>query len=423
MADFSAQVFQNEYLPAGADTVDAVITVKAHETVAQPNNTQMTEIIVIDTSGSMMEGRGQKMAAARTATKAAIDTLPDGIDFAVVSGTEVARAIYPPRGLAVSNPQSRDEAKRAVDRVPADGGTAIGSWLRAARYLFGQRPNSISHCILLTDGKNQHEESFVLDAAINECIGQFQCDCRGLGTDWNVDELRRISSALLGTVDIIPRPEDMEEEFRALTQAAMEKQVGSVALRLWSPKGASVEFLRQVAPTLDDLTLKADTVSPLIKDYPLGAWADDESRDYHLRVRIPAGNVGDERLGARVMLAIDDTEQPVALVRAVWTNDDNLSTRINREVAHYTGQAELAGAIADGLTAQKSGDDATATMKLGQAVKLAYEAGNHDTVRLLQQVVDVEDPATGTIRLKRQVEVSDAMALDVRSTRTVRINK
>ena len=29
MADFTAQVFQNEYLPAGGDTVDAVITVNS----------------------------------------------------------------------------------------------------------------------------------------------------------------------------------------------------------------------------------------------------------------------------------------------------------------------------------------------------------------------------------------------------------
>jgi len=422
MTEFSAQVFQNEYLPAGAETVDAVITVTAHESVA-PTTRSLVEIIVIDTSGSMMEQRGAKMQAARIATRTAIDTLDDGIEFAVVSGTEVARAIYPPRGLAPSNPSSREEAKRAVDRVPADGGTAIGSWLRAAAYLFGQRPDAIGHCILLTDGKNQHEEPHVLDAAIAECVGRFQADCRGLGSDWNVEELRKISTALLGTVDIIPRPEDMEEEFRALTSNAMTKQVGNVALRLWSPKGAQIEFLRQVSPVLDDLTLKANVVSPLIRDFPLGAWADEEQRDYHLRVRIPSGNVGDERLGARVMLAIDDAEQPVALVRAIWTNDDVLSTRINREVAHYTGQAELAEAIAEGLTARQAGDDAGATVKLGRAVQLAHEAGNGDTVRLLQKVVEVDDPATGTVRLKRSVEEADAMALDVRSTRTVRVQR
>jgi hypothetical protein len=54
-------------------------------------------------------------------------------------------------------------------------------------------------------------------------------------------------------------------------------------------------------------------------------------------------------------------------------------------------------------------------------VQLANEAGNDNTVKLLQKVVDVDDPAAGTVRLKRNVASIDAMTLDVRSTRTVRV--
>jgi len=42
------------------------------------------------------------------------------------------------------------------------------------------------------------------------------------------------------------------------------------------------------------------------------------------------------------------------------------------------------------------------------------------TARLLSKVVDVLDEATGTVRLKK-VEAADEMALDTRSTRTVRV--
>ena len=115
--------------------------------------------------------------------------------------------------------------------------------------------------------------------------------------------------------------------------------------------------------------------------------------------------------------------RPAALVRGVWTSDRSLSTRINPEVAHYTGQVELADAIADGLAARDAGDTKTATVRLGRAVQLAHEAGNQDTVKLLEGVVEVEDPETGTVRLKRDAGAADTMALDVRSTRTVRINK
>jgi len=56
-------------------------------------------------------------------------------------------------------------------------------------------------------------------------------------------------------------------------------------------------------------------------------------------------------------------------------------------------------------------------------VQLAHETGNEASVRLLQKVVDVDDPKTGTVRLRKQVDDADAMALDVRSTRTVRVGK
>ena len=425
MTDFSAEVFQNEFLPTGADTVDAVVTVTSSPGASAGTSVRgdAVEIIVIDTSGSMQEEGGRKIRAAIEATQAAIDTIDDGCHFAIVGGTAGAYMIYPNEGLAVADDRTRQSAKQAVSRVRAQGGTAIGSWLRATAYLAAQRPDAIAHALLLTDGKNQNEKPGELDERIAECIGRFQCDARGLGVDWDISELRKVASALLGTVDIIPRPEDMHYEFTRLTEAAMGKQVGSVALRLWTPKGSVCEFVKQVAPNLEDLSAMGQAVNPLTNDYPLGAWAGDEARDYHIRVRIPVGGVGDERLAARVMLVVDGAERPAALVRAIWTDDERLSTRINREVAHYTGQAELAGAIAEGLAARESGDSRTATVKLGRAVQLAHESGNDDTVRLLQKVVDVDDAASGTVRLRREVDKSDEMALDVRSTRTVRVNR
>lgn len=425
MTQFNASVFQNEYLPDGENVVDAVVSVTAVEG-GQPVVAQKptVEVIAVDVSGSMNEDNGEKIRAARAATQVAIDTLNDGVLFAVIAGNHEAKMLYPPSGTLIeSTPQTRAEAKEAAARIHADGGTAIGSWLRGAATLLQGYQESVAHVILLTDGRNEHEEPWELDAAIAQSVGLFECDCRGLGVNWEPDELRKISNALLGTTDIIAHPSEMEAEFQALTQKTMAKQVTNVALRLWTPKGSEIEFVRQVSPNLDELTDKAEAVDALSKDYPLGSWADGESRDYHVRVRIPTGSVGDERLAARVMLAVNGEAEPVALVRAIWTNDDALSTRINREVAHYTGQAELADAIATGLAARQSGDEQEATLKLGRAVQIAHEAGNEGTVRLLQKVVDVEDPKTGTVRLKRSVEQADAMALDVRSTRTVRVQR
>jgi hypothetical protein len=58
-----------------------------------------------------------------------------------------------------------------------------------------------------------------------------------------------------------------------------------------------------------------------------------------------------------------------------------------------------------------------------RAVALAQQSGNEDTAKLLAKVVDVVDAATGTVRLKNKVEDADEMALDTRSTKTVRTRK
>lgn len=74
-------------------------------------------------------------------------------------------------------------------------------------------------------------------------------------------------------------------------------------------------------------------------------------------------------------------------------------------------------AIQDGLEARKAGDDDMAAAKLGRAVALAHESGNQDTAKMLAKMVDMIDPATGTVRLKAKIADADEMALDTRSTR------
>jgi hypothetical protein len=200
----------------------------------------------------------------------------------------------------------------------------------------------------------------------------------------------------------------------------MGKATRSVSLRLWTPQGAQVAFVRQVAPTIVELTDRAVEVNALTADYPTGTWG-RQARDYHLCIKGQPRNPGDEMLAGRVSLLEGDEVLSQALIKAIWTDDRQLSTRINREIAHYTGQAELAECIQDGLEARKAGDEASATFKLGRAVQLASESGNDGTLKLLNAVVDVEDAATGTVRLRSEVADADEMALDTRSTRTVRV--
>ena len=117
MAEFTAEVFQNEYLPGGGGDVHAIVAVacSAAGTVANVGasaaGTGAAEIIIIDTSGSMgPDGPGGKIAAARKAAHVAIDEIVDGTWFAVISGTATAHLAFP-------------DARRESAMVKADAAT------------------------------------------------------------------------------------------------------------------------------------------------------------------------------------------------------------------------------------------------------------------------------------------------------------
>lgn len=436
---FSVDVYQNEYLPEGGREVNAIATVTSTgggtvgAAVSAPHlysagqTPDAAVAIMVDCSGSM-DYPPTKMRGARDATAAAIDAVRDGVHFAVIGGTHVAKEVYPGNGrLAVAGADTREQAKQALRKLSAGGGTAIGTWLRLADRLLASADVSIRHGIVLTDGRNEHESPEDLRASLDACAGRFTCDARGVGTDWEVKEVTGIASALLGTADIVADPSGLAADFTQMMEAAMGKEVADVSLRLWTPLGTEIKFVKQVAPTVEELTDRRTEAGPRAGDYPTGSWG-DESRDYHICVEVPNAELGQEMLAARVSLIVpqpDGSAQTLSqgLVRAVWTDDMAASTSINPQVAHYTGQAELAQVIQQGLDARKSGDMDGATAKLGRAVQLASASGNEDTAKLLSKVVDVVDAVAGTVRLKARVAEADEMTLETRSTKTVRVKK
>jgi von Willebrand factor type A C-terminal domain/von Willebrand factor type A domain len=418
--NFSLECFQNEYLDAGAGYVNAIVTVTSDRGESAPaasRDTPASVVIIIDVSGSM---NGQKMRQAKRATDAAIDCIPDGMHFALVAGNEVANTFFPSEGLVTASPESRQSAHRSVRKLDAGGGTRIGTWVaEAARLLAGR--SGVRRAILLTDGKNESESQAQLVDSLRRASGVFECDCRGVGTDWEVSELKLIADALLGTADMVADPTQLAADFEAMIQRAAGLAVADVCLRVWIPQDAEIDFFKQVAPTVVDLPV-AEAVEPRTVDFPTGAWG-SESRDYHLAVRVPPGAVGDEMLAARVKVMVGGESVAQTAIRAMWTDDLALSTRINRQVAHYTGQQELAQAVQEGLEALADGDDGTARVKLGRAVQLASESGNREAEELLAKVVDVEDAPTGRVKLKPEIDKADAMMLETRSTKTVRVRK
>ena len=237
---FSASTYQNEYLGADATEVHAVVTVDATGEQAVTAGAEKAIVFLIDTSGSMNDP-ASKIRAARQAAATAISMLPDGTLFAVVQGTDLAEIAYPPPvsgpALARADDRTRAEAMEVARHFQAGGGTAISRWIDLARELVEPYPGAIRLGYLVTDGKNESEPPEALAAALDRAAGVFQCDARGVGEKWVVSELRLISSSLLGEVDIIKKPDQMDDDFRAFLERAIGKSIADVALRVWTPAG------------------------------------------------------------------------------------------------------------------------------------------------------------------------------------------
>ena len=124
------------------------------------------------------------------------------------------------------------------------------------------------------------------------------------------------------------------------------KHTADVRLRVSVPPGTTDRFVKQVAPTIEDLTEpgRADRrAHRRVPDRRVGR----RSADYHVGLTVPAQAVGDEMLAGRMSVVVGGDVVANSLVRATWTDDRGTSTRINQRVAHYTGQEEMASAIAE----------------------------------------------------------------------------
>lgn len=386
-------------------------------------------VLIGDTSGSMATVFRadsvpvvSRIAAMRVALVAAIRALEDGTEFAIIAGNHRANAVYPETGLATADADTRAEAIDAVATLTASGGTAMSTWLRAARERFAEVPDAIKLAVLVTDGSNESDVEGRLDRELGRCAGLFQCECRGVGDSWEVDELRSIASALLGDVEMIRTPEQLAADFNRVMATTMAKTTADVRLQIWVPTRSELSSFGQVAPSVDDYAPHARLVEDRTIEFPCGSW-DSESRDFILSLQMDAGDIGDEMLAARVSLVIDGDTVATAMLPVTWSDNPALVSQMDATVAHYTGQARLARAIQKGLAYRAEGRNDRALRALGIAVQLAHESDHLETLELLGRIVEIVDPAAGEIRLRESVDAADEMELETRSTKTVRVRR
>ena len=421
---FTFNSFLNPNLPVGGARVDVLFSVTAEGGGQSTPSARKVIGLIGDNSGSM--GEHNKIGEMKNAMRVAVDQLGPDDEFFVVTFDNRADLVVP---LCRADADGKRRAHALIQRIEANGGTAISTGLSLARGEFSKRKGAVCQAVLLTDGQNDGADQSDLERELSMGAGLYQAHCRGVGQGWSPKQLRLVADRLVGTLANIADPSRLADDFRDTLASAMSKSLSDVRLRLWTPKAAEIKGFKQAFPTEIDMFDKLHAVDQRTVEFKLGAWGEGQ-QDYLATFAVTPNNPGSTgTLLCRPSIAFTDpaTGQEVSIegekVLIWWSDDASLTSRINAQVAHYTGQAEKAAAIQEGIEALQQGRVDVATVRLGRAAQLANESGDEGTMRLLRQVVDVQDAATATVRVKRDVGKSAMMDLDVASTRTVRANR
>ncbi|MFD9073525.1 VWA domain-containing protein [Streptomyces lasiicapitis] len=401
------EVSQWKYLSGEASDpqMHAILSVRVDGT--EGGGSVLAEVLALDCSSSMT-WPPEKLHAAQEAAVAAIRQLPDGMPFAVVRGNERGIMVYPGTpSMAPASYETRERAERAVHGLVAGGGTCIGAWLDLARRLLTEQDAPIGHVLLLTDGKNQHDEEMPLAGVLQECAGRFVCDAWGIGDGWDARELLAITRRLHGSASSVREEEALPAEYETLVNRLLTKTVPELAITVNPMPGAEVRYLKQVFPTEAELTWEDGT-----ERFVTRAWG-DETRRYQLCLSAdPAGYPRREDLQLAVV-AVDvpgaqgtqlPTPQP-CLVH--WTDNPALSLHTDAQVEHFEQYQRLGEAVAAATDAHRRGERDLAEHQLGRAAQLAQAMGADEQLARLAQLVRIDDASAGRVTLRPDVTAVD----------------
>ncbi|MGW0185449.1 VWA domain-containing protein [Streptomyces sp. NPDC003362] len=404
------EISQWKYLSGEADDpqMHAILSVRVDGTEGggRVGGPVLAQVLAVDCSSSMT-WPPEKLHAAQQAAVAAIRKLPDGTPFAVVRGNEQAAMVYPDtQRMARASDRTRARAERAVHQLVAGGGTCIGAWLDLCRRLLTEQDAPIGHVLLLTDGKNQHDERMPLAGVLDACAGRFVCDAWGIGDGWDGQELLRITRRLHGSSSSVREEEALPGEYAKLMDRLLTKTVPELAISVTPMPGAGVRYLKQVFPTEAELAAEDGTGRFVTR-----AWG-DETRRYQLCLSAdPAGRPRREDLQLAVV-AVDvpggevrlPTPQP-CLVH--WTDNPALSRQTDAQVEHFEQHQRLGEAVAAATDAHRRGERDLAEHQLGRAVQLAHAMGADEQLGRLARLVRVDDAAAGRVALRPEVTAVD----------------
>ncbi|BBC31347.1 hypothetical protein SGFS_026410 [Streptomyces graminofaciens] len=415
-ATVGLEISQWKYLSSEArePQMHAILTVRADGTEGGGGpGPLLAQVLVVDCSGSMA-WPPEKLHAARQAAVAALRMLPDGTPFAVVRGAESAAMVHPAtETMARADAEQRAAAENALHRLVTGGGTCIGTWLDLSLRLLAEQAAPIGHVLLLTDGKNQHDDLMPLSDVLEECAGRFVCDAWGIGDGWDGRELIRITSRLHGSAASVREESALPGEYENLISRLLTKAVPELGISVTPMSGATVRYLKQVFPTEAELPFdETGREDDGTRRFVTRAWG-DETRRYQLCLSAdPTGLPRREDLQLAVV-ALDVSggdgvrlPQPRPCV-VHWTDDPGLSRQTDVQVEHFQQHQMLGEAVAAATDAHRRGERDLAEHHLGRAVQLAHAIGASGQLDRMARLVEIVDATAGRVRIRSGVAAID----------------
>jgi Ca-activated chloride channel family protein len=168
-------------------------------------------VLVLDVSGSM---RGEKIEQARAAAKYVVDQLNSDDRFNIITFSTGTSAWE--RNLQEVTAESRKDAIRWLDRIPATGSTDINRALLEAEALFEGGAGRPAYILFITDGQptqGEQDPDRIIDNALDNrpedrSVRLFTF---GVGYDVNTDLLDILSRELGGRASYVEPAERVDE--------------------------------------------------------------------------------------------------------------------------------------------------------------------------------------------------------------------
>jgi Ca-activated chloride channel homolog len=218
-------------------------------------NVPLNLCLILDHSGSMS---GRPLETVKKAATRLVDRLSPGDRLSVVVFDHRAKVLV--SNQAIENP---DRIKQQINRLAADGGTAIDEGLRLGiEELAKGKKETVSQAFLLTDGENEHGDN-------NRCLKFSQLaasynltlNALGFGDNWNQDILEKIADAGGGTLSYIQQPDQVVDEFsRLFNRIQTVGLTNAYLLFSFAPnvRLAELKPIAQVAPDTIELPVQQE---------------------------------------------------------------------------------------------------------------------------------------------------------------------